>query len=162
MPLIPERFCVAAWQAGFALLDRVSGAARRPRGPAHLELGRIGEEVAFFHLRSLGFTVVAKGWSSGKAPGDLDLVAWEGDTLCFVEVKSRTGRGFATAEAAVDRGKRRSLRRLASHYLRQMPEGTATRFDILSVYLDRAARGKKAEFELFRHAFGWTEDGFAE
>jgi putative endonuclease len=161
MPLIPAQFRASAWQASFALLDRLSGAERRQKGPAHLELGRVGEEAAFFHLRTLGFTVIAKGWTSGKAPGDLDLVAWEGDTLCFVEVKSRSGRNFATAEAAVDRGKRRSLRRLASHYLRQLPEGTLTRFDILSVYLDGRAPGKKAEFELFRNAFVWTEEGVA-
>jgi putative endonuclease len=162
MPLFSTQFRAAAWQASFALLDRVSGAARRQTSPAHLELGRVGEEAAFFHLRGVGFTVIAKGWTSGKAPGDLDLVAWEGDTLCFVEVKSRSGRSFATAEAAVDRGKRRSLRRIANHYLRQLPEETSTRFDILSVYLDRKAPRKKAEFELFRNAFGWTEDGLVE
>ncbi len=162
MPLISQRFYAAAWQAAFGLLDRLHGTAAPHKGPAHLELGRRGEEAAFFHLRSLGYTVIAKGWSSGKAPGDLDLVAWEGDRLCFVEVKSRSGRGFATAEAAVDSGKRRSLRRLAGHYLRQLPEGTLTRFDILSVYLDRGVRKKKPEFELFRNAFGWTENGDRE
>jgi putative endonuclease len=153
----------AAWQSAFALLDRMSETvkkAAKPSRPAHLELGRVGEEAAFFYLRSAGFTVVAKGWSSGKAPGDLDLVAWESDTVCFVEVKTRAVRGFAAAEAAVDREKRRSLRRLAGHYQRQLPEGTLTRFDILSVYLDPRERRTKAEFELFRNAFGWTEDGF--
>jgi putative endonuclease len=153
--LNPQR--TAAWQAAFALLDRMSGAAGKQTGPRHLETGRVGEEAGFFHLRSVGFTVIAKGWTSGKAPGDLDLVGWDGDTLCFVEVKTRTRRDFATAESAVDRGKRRSLRRLAGHYLRQLPEGTPTRFDILSVYLNARGTARGAEFELFRNAFGWAE-----
>jgi putative endonuclease len=157
MPLFSNQFRAATWQATFALLDRVNGRAGRQKGAHHLETGRIGEEAAFFYLRSIGFTVIAKGWTSGKAPGDLDLVGWERDTLCFVEVKTRTGRDFATAESAVDRGKRRSLRRLAGHYLRQLPEGTPTRFDILSVYLDARGMARGAEFELFRNAFGWTE-----
>ena len=135
---------------------------RHTPGPRHLETGRVGEEAAFFYLRSLGVTVIAKGWTSGKAPGDLDLVGWEGDTLCFVEVKTRTGRDFATAESAVDRSKRRNLRRLAGQYLRQLPEGTPARFDILSVYLDPGKRRKKPEFALFRNAFGWTEDNAFE
>jgi Holliday junction resolvase-like predicted endonuclease len=89
-------------------------AARLGRGrAAHLELGRRGEEAAFFYLRRRGYTVVARDWCSGKAPGDLDLVAWEGTTLCFVEVKTRTSRNVATAESAVDSDKTRVLRRLA-------------------------------------------------
>ena len=162
MPFFSRKLRAGAWQAGCALLDHCSGAAHRRGGPRHLETGRIGEEAAFFHLRAIGFIVIAKGWTSGKAPGDLDLVAWEGDTLCFVEVKTRTGRDFATAESAVDRGKRRSLRRLAGHYLRQLPEGTPTRFDILSVYFEPEVRRKKPVFELFRNAFGWMEDSAFE
>src|SRR6202790_2389733 len=92
------------------------GAAR----PKHLELGRRGEEAAFFYLRRLGYIVVARDWKSGKVRGDLDLVAWEGHTLCFIEVKSRTGRSVATAEAAVDDDKTRVLRRLARQYLHAM------------------------------------------
>lgn len=119
--------------------------------PGHLELGRRGEEAAFFYLRRLGYIVVARDWRSGKVRGDLDLVAWEGDTLCFVEVKSRTDRSVATAEAAVDDDKTRVLRRLARQYLLAMdtvPE--AMRFDVLSIYFE-----PQREFELVRGAFAW-------
>ena len=86
--------------------------------------------------------------------GDLDLIAWEGDTLCFIEVKTRTTRVIATAEAAVDEDKRRTLRRLARSYMRQLPsKETAARFDILSIYFEKE---KAAEFELFRGAFDWS------
>jgi len=131
-----------------------AAARRRPSEPAHLVTGRDGELAAFFYLRRQGYIVVARGWRSGRLRGDLDLVAWERDTLCFIEVKTRTTRDVATAEAAVDEDKRRTLRRLARSYMRQLPHGEVpARFDILSVYLERE---KAAEFELFRNAFDWS------
>ncbi|WP_446741804.1 YraN family protein [Silvibacterium acidisoli] len=132
-------------------LERAS--SRNHREAAHLITGRRGELAAYFYLRRQGFTVVARGWKSGQVRGDLDLIAWESGTLCFVEVKTRTTRAFATAEAAVDEDKRRVLRRLARQYLRQLPvQDVPVRFDILSIYLEPE---KASEFELFRSAFGW-------
>ena len=126
-------------------------AALRSEEAAHLATGRRGERAAFFYLRRNGFVLVARGWRSGRARGDLDLVAWEGDTLCIVEVKTRTTRAIATAEASVDALKQKTLMRLARHYVRQLPEQDVTvRFDILSIYFDT---GKSPEFELFRGAF---------
>jgi putative endonuclease len=129
-------------------------AARLGRGrAAHLELGRRGEEAAFFYLRRRGYTVVARDWRSGKVPGDLDLVAWEGNTLCIVEVKTRTSRNVATAESAVDSDKTRALRRLARQYLLALPEvPDQVRFDVLSIYYQAQ---KSVDIELFRGAFGW-------
>ena len=89
------------------------GARRRATLPAHLELGRRGEEAAYFYLRRRGYTVVALGWRSAKLHGDLDLVAWEGNILCFIEVKTRSSRKVATAESAVDDEKSRMLCRMA-------------------------------------------------
>jgi putative endonuclease len=131
-------------------------AARWGRGasrPRHLETGRKGEEAAYFYLRRLGYTVVARGWRTGKLHGDLDLVAWDGSALCFVEVKTRGGRQVATAESAVDEEKCKILRRMARQYLRQLPvPPEETRFDVLSIYTEG---GEAAEFELFRGAFDW-------
>jgi len=130
--------------------DRAA-AKRRPEA-AHLATGRRGERAAYFYLRRRGLVVVARGWRSGMVRGDLDLIAWEGDTLCFVEVKTRTTRAVATAEASVDEDKRRVLRRLARHYLRQLPSpDVPVRFDILSIYFEE---GKSPDFDLFRAAFG--------
>jgi putative endonuclease len=130
---------------------------------AHLETGREGELAAFFYLRKLDFTVVARGWRSSGIPGDIDLIAWEGDTVCFVEVKTRSTRSVASAEAAVDEHKRKTLRRLAGQYLRHMPESTASRFDVLSIYFEDVLPGTSAEsrrrtaqYELFRGAFDWS------
>jgi putative endonuclease len=133
-----------------------SAAARRqPARAQHLETGARGERAAFFWLRRHGYVVVAGGWRSSRAPGDLDLIAWQNDTLCFIEVKTRTTRAVAPAHLAVDRNKRRALRRLARHYLRQLPNrDVPSRFDILSIYFEA---GKDPDHEHFPDAFGWLE-----
>ncbi len=112
------------------------------------------------HLRSRGYTVVARRWTTGKLRGDLDLVAWHGDTLCFVEVKTRTERNpLDPAEAAIDGEKRRLLRGMAWAYLRTFPrerrDGIAVRFDLVAVYLT----GREPEVEIFPYAFGWRDGG---
>jgi putative endonuclease len=135
------------------MAHRGGGSARRP---AHLATGIGGEDAAFFYLRRKGYIVVARRWSSGYQRGDLDLIAWQGPLLCFVEVKTRTAHDIAAAEVAVDSQKRNTLRKLARHYVRQLPMKTAppVRFDILSVYL---LPGKEKEFVHFEGAFGWSE-----
>ena len=134
-------------------LDSLS--ARRDRGPAHLATGTQGEREALFHLRKLGYTVVAQRWKSAKVWGDIDLVGWDGPTLCFVEVKARGARDGMTAESAVDRDKREMLRRMARAYLKVFPEklrgDVSVRFDVVSVYLLPTG----TEFEVYRGAFGW-------
>lgn len=155
--LLPQQFRTQAWQAALAVVDRMPRLRSQRARPQHLETGEWGEEAAFFHLGRCGFTVIAKGWRSGRAPGDLDLVAWDEDVLCFVEVKTRSSRAVATAESAVDYGKRHTLRRLARHYLRQFPEDTPSRFDVLSVYRTPGQSPRKVQFEIFRNAFGWQE-----
>jgi putative endonuclease len=132
---------------------RSGGSAPRP---AHLATGIDGEDAAFFYLRRKGYIVVARRWSSGYQRGDLDLIAWQGPLLCVVEVKTRTAHDMAAAEVAVDSVKRKTLRKLARHYVSQLPMKTAppVRFDILSVYL---VPGKEKEFVHFEGAFGWSE-----
>lgn len=137
-------------------IDRWSGRARQPAAAArsHLAIGEMGEEAAYFHLRRQGRMVVARRWRSSRQPGDLDMVTWEGDTLCFVEVKARSTHDVATAESAVDADKRRMIRRMARLYiagLREQP--LKVRFDIVSVYFNDAA----AEVRVIFGAFGWTE-----
>jgi putative endonuclease len=140
-----------------AVLDAVAGRRnRRETLPEHLATGERGEEAALFYLRSKGFTVVAQRWNDGPLPGDIDLIAWDGDVLCFVEVKTRTSRDVATASLAVDRNKRKTLRKLAGQYLRHLPETVQpeTRFDIVTVY---DLPGKALQIQLIPAAFGWNE-----
>ena len=145
-----------SWERGvFGALRAL--AESKATGPAHLRTGEWGEDEAFFHLRRLGYTVVARRWRSERLASDLDLVAWDGETLVFFEIKTRTAHDIAPAESQVDRHKERQLRRMASAYLRQIPEphrdSMPIRFDVLSVYRIEARTDGRTEFEHFRDAF---------
>jgi len=122
--------------------------------PPHLITGLRGEQAALFHLRHLGFTIVAQRWTSPKVRGDIDLVAWDGPTVVIFEIKTRTARDFAPADTSVDRNKQRQLRLMARAWLRQLPrehrDRVAVRFDLLAVYLLPSGN----EFEHFPDAFG--------
>lgn len=139
-------------------LDRLNALfGRTPERAPHLVSGSRGEEVAYFYLRKLGFTIVARGYRSPRRRGDIDLIGWEKDTLCFVEVKTRSRRNFMPAEAAVDEDKRSTLSALAREYLRQsaLAVGKAPkfRFDVVSVYLES---NNTADITLFRDAFSMS------
>lgn len=138
-------------------LDKVAAwRGRKPVQPDHLRAGIEGEEAAYFYLLRKGYTVVARRWSAGNVPGDLDLITWQGTLLCFIEVKTRTAHDLTPAEAAVDAHKRSVLRRLARTYVRQLPGETVpqARFDVVSVYL---VAGEPHEITHFENAFGWDE-----
>jgi putative endonuclease len=145
---------VGLMERSLAALNRL--AARRGRGamPAHLAVGIEGEDAAFFYLQRKGYTIVARRWSSGDVPGDIDLIAWDGPMLCFIEVKTRTARDLTPAETAVNDHKRNVLRRLARRYVRQLPQTTApqVRFDVISVYI---VPGRDREFQHFEASFGF-------
>jgi putative endonuclease len=135
-------------------------AARQADRAAHLATGERGERAAFFWLRRHGYTVVARRWRSLRARGDIDLIAWcpgpQGETLVFIEVKTRTTRAVAPAYLAVDMEKRRTLRRLARHYMRQLPtRDVPVRFDVLSIYFEA---GQQPDYELIPGAFGFVEN----
>lgn len=147
---------LALLERGLDGLDRRAQRGGRDESPAHLRAGVAGEDAAFFYLLRGGYTVAARRWSAGNVPGDVDLIAWQGSLLCFVEVKTRTARDNTPAEAAVDGHKRHVLRRLAHAYIRRLPqaEPPQVRFDVISVYL---VPNQKPEFMHFENAFGWTE-----
>ncbi len=117
----------------------------------HQQTGRDGEEDAYFYLRRLGYVIIARNYRSPRRRGEIDLIGWDGGSLCFVEVKTRTTHDVKPAEAAVDRDKRRELRGMAHEYLRRFPTQTPWRFDVLSVYYE--ANAESPRFELFRNAF---------
>jgi Holliday junction resolvase-like predicted endonuclease len=81
--------------------------------PEHQRTGRRGEEEAYFWLRKQGYVVVAPNYRSPRRRGEIDLTGWDGDVLCFIEVKTRTSHGVKPAEAAVDHEKRKELRGVA-------------------------------------------------
>jgi putative endonuclease len=134
------------------VLDGAAKLALRPSaGAPHLATGRRGEEEAYFHLRRLGYVMVARNYRSPRQHGEVDLIGWEGDVLCFVEVKTRTTRAVMPAEAAVDAEKQRDLEHVAREYLRRVAGSPAVRFDVVSVYLDEGVG--PPEITLFKNAF---------
>jgi putative endonuclease len=117
--------------------------------PQHLHTGRSGEEAAYFYLREKGYVMVARNYRSPRSRSELDLVGWDGETLCFIEVKTRSTHGLLPAEAAVDAEKQYDLSRVAREFLRKVKGNPPVRFDIVSIYLESG----ETEIELFRDAF---------
>jgi putative endonuclease len=154
---VPGKFgmlWIDAQEWGLRRMDRLAARRRTTTAP-HLAIGLRGERAALFELRRRGYVIVAQRWTSAKVRGDVDLIAWHGDQLCFIEVKTRTARDLTPAEAAVDEDKREMVRGLARAYMQTFPaseqRGIPVRFDVVSVYsLDGTT-----EFELFEDAFEW-------
>ncbi|HKS75644.1 MAG TPA: YraN family protein [Terriglobales bacterium] len=133
-------------------LDWLAARTLPPRQmPEHQRIGRRGEEETYFYLRRLGYVMVARNFRSPRRRGEIDLVGWDGDVLCFVEVKTRTSHDIKPAEAAVDREKQREIRLVAREYLRQVSPSCQWRFDVVSVYYETQA--SHPQFELFKNAF---------
>ena len=118
--------------------------------PQHQRTGRRGEEDAYFHLRKLGYAIVERNFRTPRCRGEIDLIGWETDVLCFIEVKTRTSRQVKPAEAAVDRHKRREIAAVARDYLRRAPPMCQWRFDIVSVYYETSR--SRPQIEVFRNA----------
>ena len=119
--------------------------------PKHQRTGRRGEEDAYFYLRRQGYVMVARNFRSPHHRGEIDLIGWEKDVLCFIEVKTRTTHDVKPAETAVDRDKQRALAAVARDYLRHLALPCLWRFVIVSVYYE--VQSSHPVFELFRNAF---------
>jgi putative endonuclease len=75
-------------------LDRVAGknSVKDAQRPSYLRTGRRGEEDAYFYLRRRGYVMVARNFRTARHHGEIDLIGWDRDVLCFIEVKTRTTR----------------------------------------------------------------------
>jgi putative endonuclease len=132
----------------------------------HLELGRRGEEVAAAYLLQLGYRIVAANFSVPVGRNrlgavinvEIDLVAYERRTLCFIEVKSRASSWFAPPQANVDRRKQRQIARAARVYRRMFDlAGAPYRYDVVTVVLPEAEDGG-GEFEVQLLRNYWTDE----
>ena len=133
-------------------LDRLAEKILAPDGvPPHQRTGCRGEEDAYFYFRKRGYIMVARNFRSPRRRGEIDLIGWDKDVLCFIEVKTRTTRDVKPAEAAVDGDKQRELAAVAGEYLRRIPRSCQWRFDVLSVYY--VGQSSQPQFELFQNAF---------
>ena len=106
------------------LLQRLRAAAPRP--------GEAGERLACRHLESRGFVVLARNFRCRS--GEVDVVARDGDTTVFVEVKERTGASHGGAREAVTFGKRRRIVRAARIYAAARGlSDSPLRFDVVAI-----------------------------
>jgi putative endonuclease len=118
----------------FSLIYRAADSLRRRSLAANH--GRLGEDLAHRFLRSRGCTVVARNYRPPSGYGEIDLVAWHGEKLVFVEVKTRDTAEFGEPDRAVDAEKQLHLIRVAHNYARRANvEWKHVRFDVVSVVL---------------------------
>lgn len=121
-----------------------------PARPPTRTLGRTGEAAAARFLERRGLVILARNVRSRL--GEIDLVARDGSTLVFVEVKARRGGAGDPPQAAVGARKRARLSRLALGYLAAHRLGERScRFDVIGVSLDET--GRVTGVRHLRHAF---------
>ena len=111
------------------------------RDPRH-RLGQLGEQLAADHLSRRGFEIVERNYRTRW--GELDIVAFDGATLVFCEVKTRRLESAAQSPFdAIRRGKRSQVRKMAGRWLCERTDrryAEALRFDAIGVTFDPSGR----------------------
>ena len=97
----------------------------------HNDIGREGEDVAASYLMQKGYRIVARNWRYG--PKEIDIVARDGETMVFVEVKTRSTLAFELPQEAVTKKKMKNLVEAADAYMLQYNIELEGRFDIVGV-----------------------------
>ena len=132
----------------------------------HLRLGKLGEAYAAAYLDQAGYSLVAANFSiavgrnlrGAIVNSEIDLIAYDGATLCFIEVKTRASDWFAAPQVNVDRRKRRQIARAANAYRRmlQIQDGPY-RYDVVTVVLgEELDDAKSPQVELLKNY--WREE----
>ena len=130
----------------------------------HLTLGKLGEHYAAADLKQKGYRLVAANFTlpvgrnrrDAVINAELDLIAYDGGTLCFVEVKARRSNWYAPPEANVDRRKRRQIARAARAYRRMFAlEDEPYRYDVVTVVTNED-ENEGPEIELLKNF--WREE----
>lgn len=135
--------------------------------PNHLALGTRGEEIGAAYLQQIGYRIVATNFTvpvgrnrnNVVVHAEIDVVAYDGPTLCFVEVKTRASDWFAPPLVNVDLRKQRQISRAARAYRRIFGLANASyRYDVLSIVLPAEGELNRPEIELLRNF--WSEEKF--
>ena len=113
--------------------------------------GMQGEALVARYLRERGYQLAAHGYRSRY--GEIDLIAWDGDVLCFVEVKTRTNTDMALPREYVTPAKQRRLKKTALCYLQEKALDCPARFDVAEVYADSPYSRENARIEYLENAF---------
>jgi putative endonuclease len=122
--------------------------------PPHLRLGKRGENLACQFLRKNGYKILYRNFR-GRTGGEIDVVCREGDTLVFVEVKTRTGEDFGRPFETIHRDQRKRITRGGLAWLRLLDDPDILfRFDVVEVII---AEGVEPRLELIQNAFSLPE-----
>jgi putative endonuclease len=143
-------FAMVNFAARKGLAEESSGDSGKQRAR---RTGVRGETYAYWYLRRRGYTVIARNFTSPAVKGEIDLVGYDGPTLAFIEVKTRSDShpNEPRPEDAVNAEKRRNLARMARHFLRVRRLASAPyRFDILAI---ESHAGSRPEIRLHKSAF---------
>ncbi len=114
------------------------------------KLGKDGESFAREFLTARGYVILKANYRTQR--GEIDVVARDGEVICFIEVKTRQDDGWDAFEA-VDKRKQSKIRRVAQQYLVENfhTEDVSARFDVLGI---RSTPSGTLEAELLKDAFG--------
>jgi len=115
--------------------------------------GKIAEDAVATHLRSSGYSILERNYSTPL--GEIDIVALDGDVVCFVEVRSRAGDSYGGAVEALPRSKQKRVARAAMAYMKaKRLDGAKVRFDFAAVEMPEEG---EARVELVKNAF-WPRE----
>jgi len=147
-------FGLVDWAARKGLAESSAPQARSTAaGLKARRTGVRGETYAYWYLRRNGYVMVARNFRQRGVKGEIDLVGYDGSTLVFVEVKTRTSQhdGFGSPEDAVTIEKQKHLSRMAKQFAREYRASAAPyRFDILAI---EAPPGRRPVVRLHKGAF---------
>ena len=129
---------------------------RASASPASHRLGRRGEAIAEAYFRRRCYRILARNWRrpSGPSTGEIDLIARRGDTLVFVEVKTRREGAAVPSLEAVDHTKRERFRRTVTSFLERYEHEAwaAVRIDIVAITIGHG--GRVVALDHLEDAFG--------
>jgi len=116
------------------------------------QFGQKAEAMAARYLKQQGYKIIARNHRTRS--GEIDIIAREGETLVFVEVKARASERFGSAKAAVTPHKQRQVAKVALGYLKMTDQShVKARFDVVTV----TRREKDHDIHLIRNAFGLND-----
>jgi putative endonuclease len=141
-------------EAIWAFFDRLRRRFTLPQAE-HLQRGSFGEKVACRHLRRHGYKILYRNFR-GRSGGEIDIVSRDGDTLVFVEVKTRSRQDFGRPAEAVRVDQQRRISRGALAWLRMLDNpDVLVRFDVVEVMVSDS--GEQPHVELIRDAFSLAD-----
>ncbi|HHY63598.1 MAG TPA: YraN family protein [Clostridiaceae bacterium] len=113
--------------------------------------GTLGEEAAAAYLIKQGYRILRRNFRAGRL-GEIDIIGMDNDTLCFVEVKTRSSDVYGTPAQALSYRKQAAIIRLARIYMQNSRcMDKPVRFDVIELKMDRA--GNVRDIHLIKNAF---------